>query len=995
MDSVLNMFYENYEKKPDEVCVEDETGAFTWTELFAYACSVREFLKENDVQKQDSVTIELKNSKEFIACILACQMNGSIYIPSGVIYPPDRIKQIREISKAKLSITYEIFPELMKRYKEFCEANDNLEKVITASNFEKLSDDDIECINFTSGTSGIPKGVVFNVYNMYYSVRRAIKANLAYSEAKVILGVLPWNFVSGLQWAIADMVMGTKYYIAPIECLRNPNLLREQLIEKKVERLLLSPSLAKNINFNGTSVNTLSLGGERCSNAYIEGVDSIVNGYGCTETGGPILFYQLTENMDNTPVGKSVDETKIYLLDEFLQPSDEGEICVAGANTACYLNDEASTKKNYLKNPFKDDDGFEVLYKTGDMGKRLEDGNIVCLGRLDNMVKINGQRVELQDIESVLKTFDTYVKDCAVQYFKNENNKAFLVAYIVKNNDVYVDKLKADLKEKLPSYMVPNHYVFLDALPLNPAGKLDRRSLKPPSDKSSAEEYIVPSTDSEKFVCNAFKKVFDDDKVGVNFSFINHGGDSISAIQLLSILKDYPLSATDVLELDTLEKIAKYIDNSDNNDQINKIINQKVERYPLLDTTYLMYSFSAALGKIATKVTVFNIPYAFKISGIDEEKLKKCIWTTIDAHKGLKAKIEMHDDEPYFIRRDDWYPDWNVEEIDFEPDDNFGKKQVNPFDIFTDDLFRVHPYKYKDTFYVYFDIHHTVCDGASMSILFNDLIDTIYGKPIKNESVDALQYSLLLDHLLHSEVGENDKKYFNNLFSGLELKDVSNFKNNKLREKILKLSMLLNKPISYSIMQKEYDIDTVKNYCKKHGVNASNFFAAAFVYYFAGYSDSDLVFIGAESNKRTNSQSVGCVANIFGAYPIVYKRREGDTFERVLQDIQDQTFETFKHDFRFRQFSKFITEGKILYNYRAVNDSEKEIYKFDKDGIKMETVPLKAAHGAPKPYSIRVIEDKDKYIYNVTYQDGVYNVTELQSFLDKLDEFIRKQLDAE
>lgn len=995
MDSVLNLFYENYQKKPDEICVEDETGSFTWKELFAFACSVRDYLKEHDVKKQDCVTIELKNSKEFIGCVIACQMNASTYIPSGVIYPPARIKQIREISKAKLAINYDIFPDLMKGYQQFMQSNPNLEELISDKNFEELSSEYAECINFTSGTTGMPKGVVFDVSNMYYSIRRAIKANTAYSDSKVALGVLPWNFVSGLQWAIAEMVMGTKYYIAPIECLRDPNLLRQQLIDKKIERLLLSPSLAKNINFKDTCVNTLSLGGERCSNAHIDGIDCIVNGYGCTETGGPILYYQLKENFDNTPAGKPVDETKVYLLDESLNPSDEGEICVAGSNTAGYLNDEESTQKNYLTNPFKDEDGFEVLYKTGDMGKRLEDGNIVCLGRLDNMVKINGQRVELQDIESTLKKFDEYVKDCAVQYFKNENNRAFLVAYIVKNKEFDVDKLKNELKEKLPSYMVPNHYVFLDALPLNPAGKLDRGALKPPSEESATEKYIAPTTDSEKLICDAFKQIFDTDKVGVNYSFIEHGGDSISAIQLLSILKEYPLNATDILELDTPQNIAKYIDNSENVEEINKIINQKVERYPLLDTTYLMYSFFATLGKIATKITVFNMPYAFKISGIDEAKLKDCIWTTLDAHKGLKAKIEMHDGEPYFIRRDDWYPDWKVEEIDFEPDDKFGKEQVKPFDIFNDDLFRVHVYKYKDTFYVYFDIHHTVCDGASMSILFNDLIDTVYNKPIKNESVDALQYSLLMDHLLHSEVGENDKKYFENLFSGLELKDVSNFKNNNLREKILKLSMLFNRPISYSIMQKEYDIDLVKNYCKKHGVNPSNFFAAAFVYYFAGYSDSDLVFIGAESNKRTNSQSVGCVANIFGAYPIVYKRREGDTFERVLQDINDQTFETFRHDFRFRQFSKFITEGKILYNFRAVNDSEKEIYKFDEDGIKMETVPLKAAHGAPKPYSIRVIEDKDKYIYNVTYQNGVYSEAELRSFLDKIDVFIREQLDSE
>jgi acyl-coenzyme A synthetase/AMP-(fatty) acid ligase/acyl carrier protein len=328
-------------------------------------------------------------------------------------------------------------------------------------------------------------------------------------------------------------------------------------------------------------VKQLIIGGEALSVSHVRRAltllskTQIINGYGPSECTVFSACYgipkQLDQNVNSIPIGKPIGDRKVYLLDHNLQRVPmgvAGEIYIGGKGVARgYLNQPMLTHKKFIDNPFLAGD---TLYKTGDLARRLTDGNLEFLGRIDNQVKIRGFRIELGEIETIL-TNHSEIREAIVTIREDVPGNKSLVAYIVPQNyQLTAHDVRNFLSQKLPNYLIPNAFVFLDKFPLTPNGKINRLGLPAPniSQQNFGIEFVAPRTSTERELATIWTEVLQLTKVGVYDNFFELGGHSLLATQLISRLKEtfeieFPFRY--LFENPTISQLAE------------KVVNQQIE----------------------------------------------------------------------------------------------------------------------------------------------------------------------------------------------------------------------------------------------------------------------------------------------------------------------------------------------------------------------------------------------------------------------------------
>jgi acyl carrier protein len=294
----------------------------------------------------------------------------------------------------------------------------------------------------------------------------------------------------------------------------------------------------------------------------------LFNLYGPTEATIWATVAECDSRADRVSIGRPIANSQIYLLDPYRQPvaiGVPGEICIGGIGVARgYLNRPELTAEKFIPNPFSAKPDTR-LYRTGDRARYLPDGNIEYIGRIDNQVKVRGYRIELGEIESVLGQYPG-VRESAVIVRADTVGERWLVAYVVQSQGrvVTVSELRSFLKQKLPDYMIPAAFVFLDSLPLTPNGKVDRKALPMP-DRSRPqldETFSAPRTPVEELLANIWAEVLKLDKVGIHDNFFDLGGHSLRATQVVSRVRaafQVELPLRTLFEKQRIDELAKAI----------------------------------------------------------------------------------------------------------------------------------------------------------------------------------------------------------------------------------------------------------------------------------------------------------------------------------------------------------------------------------------------------------------------------------------------------
>jgi acyl carrier protein len=317
----------------------------------------------------------------------------------------------------------------------------------------------------------------------------------------------------------------------------------------------------------------------------------LANLYGPTEATVDVSYFDCItkEDIDSIPIGKPIDNIKLYIMDKKMQLQPvgvAGELCIAGVGLARgYLNRTELTDEKFVPNPLEPG---KKLYRTGDLAKWREDGNIEYLGRMDFQVKIRGLRIELGEIERVLQEHPA-VKECIVTAWEKQPGNMHLVGYIVYEKGVSAEQgeIQAFLEKSLPEYMVPRIYVVLDSMPISANGKADRKALPPPVLESKTE-YVAPRNEVENILTNIWKDELGIENVGVNDNFFEIGGHSLLLTRVHSRLNKQfqrEFSLIDLFTHSTISALAKYVtaDNEEvsflkNNDRLQKQKEAKLMR---------------------------------------------------------------------------------------------------------------------------------------------------------------------------------------------------------------------------------------------------------------------------------------------------------------------------------------------------------------------------------------------------------------------------------
>ncbi|HZE68259.1 MAG TPA: amino acid adenylation domain-containing protein [Pyrinomonadaceae bacterium] len=559
--SVCELFEEQVSQRPDDVALICEAKQMTYRELNARANQLARHLLKLGVGPEVAVGLCLERSVELIVGLLGILKAGGVYVPLDPAVPQPRRSMMLEDAGARLLVSSTKLAAGLhvQLDRVVCLDADADAQVIaneSADNFvSAVSAENLVYLIFTSGSTGRPKGVAVE-HRQLVNYIKAIWERLDLPPGSSFATVSTIAADLGNTALFPALCKGGTLHLIAEERTTDPNGLADYFGRYQIDCLKIVPThLSALLSAAHPAAllprRRLVLGGEVCSWSLLEKIASlspacvILNHYGPTEATVGAITNQLgseasARNSETVPLGRPLANVQAHVLDQRMRPAPlgaPGELHLGGAGLARgYINRPDATAEKFIPNPFSN--SGERLYKTGDLARYLGDGRIEFLGRVDHQVKIHGFRIEPGEIEIALLNCKD-IAECIVVTREDKPGDKRLVAYVVARADgdkASASELRAFLNGRLPEYMVPSAFIFLDGLPLTPNGKVDRRALPAP-DHSRADGELVfaaPRNPVEQTLAQIWSNVLGVDRVGLHDNFFDLGGDSILSIQIIA-----------------------------------------------------------------------------------------------------------------------------------------------------------------------------------------------------------------------------------------------------------------------------------------------------------------------------------------------------------------------------------------------------------------------------------------------------------------------------
>ncbi len=547
--TIYSLFEVQAKENADKVCVVADGKEITFGELLALSAKLDTQIRKYTKNKKSIIGVIADRSIEMYVAIYSIIRGGNAYLPISTEYPQDRIDYILSDSNAPLVLAQGKYTALAGKTPVIDMTESITDMCADETVPTDVNENDTAYVIYTSGSTGKPKGAKVSHKS---AVNRILWMEDAYplEENGVILQKTPYTFDVSVWEMFWWGIKGKKL----VASKPNEHFLPAKIIEEcsnhNVTHLHFVPSvfdlfityLEKNENEieKLDTVKYIFLSGEALSSKLVQRFYNLVdykktklhNLYGPTECAVDVTYYDCTPADDSViPIGKPIYNTQIHIVDKYLKPMPigvKGELLICGVNVGQgYLNNEALTKEKFIDNPF----GEGRAYRTGDLAYWREDGEVIFCGRMDGQIKLHGQRIEIGEIESAINAIEGIEGSAVI--VKRQDNQEMLVAFY-SGTEMQAKELKSICEKSLPKYMVPSAFVYLQTLPLNPSGKLDRKVLMG-MDVDVIEDVVeAPQTESEKLICEYFKKTLNVENIGRNSDFFDFGGTSLLMISLLS-----------------------------------------------------------------------------------------------------------------------------------------------------------------------------------------------------------------------------------------------------------------------------------------------------------------------------------------------------------------------------------------------------------------------------------------------------------------------------
>lgn len=726
-----------FQQKADHIALggEDAPQGYTYGELDENSGRIYRGLKERGIGKEDIVLVCLPRSTRVFTAMLGVWKAGAAFVICEDSMPPERIAFIRADSGCKLFLDLAVWEEMMSQP--------------TLPGREIVDAHDLAYIVYTSGSTGTPKGVMHEFGELDSSVRsKQINGEAVCCETDVIAINSPLNFVPGTDFFINAMYHGATLQLIPTDVVKNLPELIQLYDEAGVTVTFMTPSLYRSIERFNPQLRLLSLGGEGCSDVYNDRI-RLLNGYNLSEAGREICLFEIDRAYDVAPIGKNQGGEELHLLKE-----DGTEAAVGELGEICFAN---PYMRGYINQPEKTAEALRGgLFHSGDLAIRDENGNLTIRGRMDDMVKINGNRVDPSEIEAATKDI-MHLSWCAAKAFV-EDNRSFICFYYTDALTLDEECIRGELMKRLPDYMIPSYYICLDSVPTLATGKTDRRALPKPDTSDFMAEYVAPVTETQKILCNAIAKALNLERVGIKDDFYKLGGDSLSSVEALAYADLPELLVSDVFIGRTVEKITELYERREKATRsfADLECNARKHDWPL--TNFQLECIDSQLFSPHSGMLNQRFIYRIPKDKVDPGRFCAAVNRVIDTYTVFSSVILFNDDNELVWR---YVPEMRkyvaIEEM---TDEEFKKQEPEfnkPYHIFNEVLYDFHVIVSESSVYFLNQAHHLMTDGRALNLIAERIIMAYRGEELPPDT-----YFTCLEQrvaAVNSERYEQAKKY--------------------------------------------------------------------------------------------------------------------------------------------------------------------------------------------------------------------------------------------
>ena len=745
---IHELFEQVVELAPDQIAVIYEGKRVTYDELNRRANQLANCLIELGVRPDELIGILMERSVEMVVSLLAVLKAGGAYVPMDPAYPRERLAHMTENSRVKVLICQERLGNLVEvqggRIVWIDRDSAEIDGFSQENPATRLGEENLAYVIYTSGSTGKPKGAM----NRHGSIANRLlwmqhQYQLHCDDR--VLQKTPFSFDVSVWEFFWPLLTGATLVVAKPGGHQDSEYLLNLIEREQITTVHFVPSMLQvfleeqNLRRSG-SLRQVMCSGEALSKELAERfhqrIDAKVhNLYGPTEAAVDVTFCECTPELieRGVPIGRPIANTQIYILDRNLQPMPvglAGELYIGGANLARgYFDRPELTAETFIANPFGN--AGERLYRTGDLAKFREDGNIDYCGRIDHQVKIRGFRIELGEIEAALEE-QRGVREAIVIAREDKFGDKRLVGYVVPIEDSEVDSkhLRKKLQEKLPEYMIPSTIVIVQAIPLSPNGKADRRLLPAPDEAANEHEYVAPRTSAEQIIAGVWEEVLAIERPSVEQNFFEIGGHSLLGAQIISRLRasfriDIPLKA--LFESPTIAGLAERVE------ALQMVNVPPIERMPRDAPAPLSFGQQRLwlLNQLNPQSPFYNMPIVFSLTGhLDPDVLSRCLTEVVRRHEVMRTVFPLVDGEPVQIVKEPGFVDLSTIDLSEVPQSQREEYALakavelsrEPFDLARGPLFRVALLKLtQDRHLVVATMHHIVSDGWSMGLLLEEV----------------------------------------------------------------------------------------------------------------------------------------------------------------------------------------------------------------------------------------------------------------------------------
>ena len=935
--TIVSLFRQQVKATPDNIAVVYKDKRITYAEVDQMSDRIAGYIASKGLGEEDVVSVLISRSEWMAIASLGVQKAGCAYQPLDPSYPKERLNFMMQDANAKLLIADEDLRPIVDEYQGEVILTKELAvlpEVTTLPEGPKPSS--LFIMLYTSGSTGVPKGcqlinsnlVAFiHWYHRYFDLKAGDKVT-AYAS---------YGFDANMYDMYPALTCGATVYIIPEELRLDLIALNDYFEKEQITNAFMTTQVAYQFvtSIENHSLKHLSTGGEKLASLIPPKGYKMHNAYGPTETTILETCYQVDRKMKNIPIGKAIDNMRLYIVDSQghrLPVGAAGELWASGPQVSRgYLNRPEKTAEVYIPNPFAgDSEKYARIYRTGDIVRYLPSGDIEFVGRKDGQVKIRGFRIELKEVEAVIREFPS-IKDATVQAFDEEGGGKFIAAYVVSDEQVDIDALNNFILDQKPPYMVPAVTMQIDAIPLNQNQKVNKKALPKPEKKAADVEVDtnVPMNVLEKEIHGIIAQIINTEDFGITTVLGYVGLTSIMAIKLaIQINKRFGVT----LDSKALAKTGSI--QSIENEILTALMSGGAAKQEAAETAHADMSniplSYAQMGVYVDSVknpesTIYNTPVIARFpKDVDVKLLTKAAETLVKTHPMLQAHfgsagsdiIQIVDlEQPIEIAQN------KCMEEDFP---HYKWEFVKPFNLRQGPLYRMEIVTTEQWVYLMMDIHHLVVDGGSFDVILSQLFDLLNGKEIEPET---FTYA---DFVAAQKAAESSEEY-------AAARDFFQERLGKV-EGVTEVPSDLCNPKSQGTVGTLYtplDFTAIDNFCRQHNISPAHHILAATFYALSRFTNNEQLCITTISNGRSDLRISNTVGMFVNTLALSAEIGEQSVME-FLNETSKNFEETLQHEtYPFTRIaSDYDLSAEIMFAYQmgVIDD-----YKYKGETIAVDT----------------------------------------------------------